>query len=155
MPDMAKPGISINDIDQVGIVVRDLQKAIDYYSSTLGIGPFRILEQYWPNLLVRGKVVPTRTKLAFAQAGRLQIELIQNIEGENIYTEFLRDKGEGLHHVAMCVDDADREIEKWEKNGVKALQKGHAGGVSWAYFDTQAIGGVIFEIIPKPRRKQA
>lgn len=155
MADMAKLGISVTDIDQVGIVVRDLQKAIEYYSSVLGIGPFRVFEEYTPDLLVRGKIVPTRAKFAFAQAGRLQVELIQNIEGENIYAEFLREKGEGLHHVAMCVDDADAEIEKWEKCGIEVLQKGHAGGSSWAYFDTQAIGGVIFEIIPKPRRKKS
>ncbi len=155
MADTINPGISIADIDQVGIVVRDIQKTIDCYTSVLGIGPFHVFEQYLPDLLVRGKISPSKLKFAFAQAGRLQIELIQNIEGENIYAEFLRDKGEGLHHVAMLVDDADSEIAKWEKNGVEVLQKGHIEEIGWAYFDTQATGGVIFEIIQKLHLKQS
>lgn len=154
MTNIDKPEISIGDIDQVGIIVRDIQKTIDFYTSSLGIGPFHVFEQYHPNLIVRGKVSPSRTRFAIAQVGKLQIEFIQNIEGENIYTEFLRDNGEGLHHFAIFLDDADSEIEKWEKKGLAILQRGHVAGTSWAYFDTRAIGGVIFEIVTKRRPKK-
>ena len=136
-------------IDQIGIVVKDIHKAINFYSSNFGIGPFHEYETFVPDLIVRGQVSPSKTKFAFAQVGKIQLELIQNIEGDNIYSEFLQNKGEGLHHIAMCVDDVEKEVAKWEKNGVSVLQKGRASGVNWAYMDTESIGGVIIEIIPK------
>lgn len=141
-------------IDQVGIVVTDLQKAIDYYSSVLGIGIglFKVFSINAPNHIVRGQINPLKMKCAFAQIGALQIELIQSIEGENIYTEFLEAKGEGLHHLGIRVDDVDKEVVKLEEKGISVLQRGSYSGISWAYMDTADIGGVIFELIPKLRR---
>lgn len=145
--------ISFDGIHQVGIVVKDIQKTISFFSSTFGLGPFRVYEQYQPDLIVHGNISPSKTKFALTRVGNIQMEFIQNIEGENIYTEFIRNTGEGLHHIAMRVDDADREIAKWERNGFTALQKGRAGGISWAYFEPQDAGGLIIEIIPRPPQK--
>ena len=141
----------INKIDQIGIVVKDIQKTVEYYSSTLGIGPFRVTEMSIPNLKVRSKISPLTIKVAFAQLGPIQLELIQSIEGKNIYTEFLKSRGEGLHHLAMRVDDVDKEVTELKDQGVRVLQGAETARGSFAYLDTEEIGGVIFELLPKPR----
>ena len=141
----------LTSIDQVGIVVKDIQKTMDYYSSTFGIGPFRVVDMNIPGVIARGEVIELKLKLAFAEAGPVEIELIESIEGENIYTEFLRSKGEGLHHLGIKVDDVDKEVAGLKERGVAVLQQGKVNGRSFAYLDTGEPGGVIFELIPSAR----
>ena len=136
----------------VAIIVRDMDKAIKHYDS-FGIGPFP------PGLggklgapvdykTVRDKPVDYDMDLRTAEpAEQRAIELIQPIEGESDYERFLEEKGEGVHHVAFIVDDLDKETDEMTKAGFKVIQTGGAGKGRWHYFDTDAIGGVIIELI--------
>ena len=101
-PSPAMPKIRIGDIYQIGIVVKDIQRAVERYWKTLGVGPWRIYRIEPPTLgevFVRGKPVVISIRAAFAQSGPVQLELIEPLEGPSIYREFLAEKGEGLHHV--------------------------------------------------------
>jgi hypothetical protein len=115
------------------------------------MGPFRIIHMDIPGAIVHGKVSDLKLKLAVVMVGSLQIELLESLEGENIYTEFLREKGEGLHHLGIGVDDVDREVAELEKGGVGVLQQGKVNGRSFAYLDTAGIGGAIIELVPRVR----
>lgn len=143
--------MQITKIDHIGIVVKDIQKTVEYYSSTLGIGPFRVFEVNIPDAIVQGKVSSLRIKAAIAKLGSLDIELIESIEGENIYAEFLKSRGEGLHHLAMLVDDVDKEVAELKEQGIRVLQGAKTPAGSFAYLDTEEIGGVIIELLPKAR----
>ena len=137
-----------NGIDQIGIMVKDIQKTMEYYSSVLGIGPFRVFDLHLPDVIVRGKTTTLKIKAAFARIGPVEIELIENIEGENIYTEFLKSKGEGLHHLGIRVADVSAEVNRLKEQGIGVIQQGKSAGVDFAYLGTEEIGGVIFELIP-------
>ena len=87
----SEAAIVLPPVSQVGLVVRDLDKTAAFYYSTFGIGPFSIMpEVKFEGVILRGQPTNAKIKVAFAQSGSLQIELIQPLEGENIYTEFLR-----------------------------------------------------------------
>jgi 4-hydroxyphenylpyruvate dioxygenase-like putative hemolysin len=142
-------GVKLSPVEQVGIVVEDIEKAVEYYGSTFGWGPFSISEVSLEGCLYRGKPTDVRLKMAMAQSGPIEIELIQVLEGESIHSEFLREKGEGLQHVRFTVDNLDDILAEWAKVGIEPVWQ-HSFpeiGISWAYVNTDAIGGVMAELI--------
>jgi len=148
--------LPFTQIDQVGVVVRDMDKAVEYYSS-LGIGPF---ESMWDKVTlierkIMGKLVSLddiKTIVMVAQMGHVQLELIQPITGKFIHQEFLESHGEGIDHLGIYVDDIDKEVAKMVKKGFKVTFSGKfREGGSFAYLDTDKVGGVVFELIqPSP-----
>ena len=114
------PKMKIGEICQIGIVVRDLQKATDNYWATLGIGPWMTLRIEPPllrDVTLRGKPVEASMLAAIAQSGSIQVELIQPLEGPSIWKEFLEERGEGLHHVQSLVQDPDAVLASVQGNG--------------------------------------
>ena len=141
------------EITQVGIVVRDREKAIQQIRSILGIGPFRLLNLDQPEAIVHGKRTPCEAKLAFAQAGPIEIELIEPGEGESIWSEFLRVKGEGVQHLGIFVPDLDKELARFMEMGIGALQSGEGEHVRFAYLGTAGIVGVVIELLQRKLNK--
>ncbi len=144
-------------VDQIGVVVRDLDKAIKHYES-LGFGPFQYSKVTFLSRELWGKPVPPEAiliKVARAQAGQIEIELVQPVAEETHWMEFLKTRGEGINHLGFYVDDIDKEEAKLVKKGLKIVYRGRIkrpdgslGGA--AYFDTGAVGGVLFEPIQRP-----
>jgi len=139
-----------SNVIQVGVVVRDMDKAIERLSS-LGIGPFepKVLppdRQEW----FRDKPLNAELKLSSTMMGEVELELIQPVEGESPHKEFLDSKGEGIQHIACVVDDLDSEVDKLNKQGVSVLLRakrpGGRGGV--AYLDL-GVAGLIIELIQR------
>ncbi len=108
---------------QVGIVVRDIEKAVKNLSE-IGIGQFGPLNAEptvkWEEW---GQPTDVRLKMSFANIGTLEIELIQPIS-ECIQKEYLDNSGEGIHHIAFFVEDIDKEIEKMVTKGYQVVQRG-------------------------------
>ena len=137
-------------IDQVGVVVRDVEKAIEYYSS-IGIGPFEYAQGMIADRRLYGKpAADIKNVIALTQLGHVQLELIQPAGGESIHKEFLETKGEGIHHLGFLVDDLEKETAKLTEKGFKITQSGtFVGGGGFAYFDTDKVGGVLLELIQR------
>lgn len=135
------------EIHQLAFVVGDIKKAIRHLQSLWDIGPFQIREMDLPNATVHGKQKRVKAKLAFAQVGPIDLELIEPGEGENIYQEFLRAKGEGLHHLGIRVSDIEGEVSRFKERGIDVLQSGSTPSVSFAYMDTESIIGIIFGLL--------
>ena len=153
---MGKSGVEkspFSKVSHVGIVVRDMDKAIEYYQS-LGIGPFESSKKghLATDRKVYGKPADdAKIKSRVVQMGQLYLELVQPVEGEAIQKEFLKTKGEGINHLGFLVDDIDKETAKLEEKGFKVISSTrYAGGGGIAYFDTDKVGGVIFELIQPP-----
>jgi len=146
--------VKLPPVSQVGIVVRDIERTAEYYTSTFGIGPFSIIDVDMEGVILRGKPISTKIKAAFAQSGPLQIEFIQPVEGDNIYTEFLASKGEGLHHLGFQVDDMDAMLAELAKEGIEPIFHHNYGFMAFAYLNTDKIGGVIFELLWTKKREK-
>lgn len=135
------------DIKHVCLVVSDLEKAMDTLRSLWEIGPFRFIDSDHPEGIVRGENVHYKGKIAFAKTGDIEIELIEPTEGESIWREFLRNKGDGVHHLGMYVKDLDKELARLKEEGIRVLQSGETEHVRIAYMDTENILGVIIELL--------
>ncbi len=147
---MKGPTVALGTLAQIGVVVRDLQKTIDEYWNIFGIGPWSIWK-YDPTVVedvtYRGEPHEFAWTIALAQDGPVQWEVIEPLWGESIYTEFLREHGEGLHHVAYLVDGAWKIVEDLNPVGVTAIQSGFVKGRPFIYLDTEKRLGACFELI--------
>ncbi len=143
-------------VDQVGLVVQDLDKAAAFYHSAFGLGPFAVVpEVRLDGAWLRGRPNDSSIRVASADSGPLQIELIQPLEGENIYTEFLQGGQEGLHHLGFRVDDFDGLLAGFRQKGIEPVFWKHSGFTAFAYLDTAGVGGVTAALLwPRERRER-
>ena len=140
---------------QVGIVVKDIDAASDYYCFVFGWGPFKVRDLEMKGAIYNGKPVDCRFKVASARQPGVEIELIQPLEGDTPYADFLRERGEGLHHLGVKVDDLDETLARLEKEGIHPVFHKYYPDINFgfAYLDSDRIGGVMLELIQK--RKSA
>jgi 4-hydroxyphenylpyruvate dioxygenase-like putative hemolysin len=82
-------------------------------------------------------------------AGTVQIELVQVLEGETVYDDFIRDGRYGLHHLGIRTDNIDESIKKFAEKGIAVTQSGNRPSTKWAYLDTKEETDIIFELIEK------
>lgn len=149
-------------IDQVALVVENLDEAVRLYWDRFGVGPW-IIYTYQPPLVkdmtYRGRRHDYRMRLALAHMGDVMIELIQPLSEENVYTEHLRRKGPGLHHIGVVVPSVDAAVAQAEAAGVALLQSGRGygknGDGAYAYMDTEDVLGMIVEFIEFPKERVA
>ncbi|UCD85657.1 MAG: VOC family protein [Deltaproteobacteria bacterium] len=135
---------------QVGLVVKDLNEAMKRYWEIYGIGPWMIYT-YGPDkvkdMTVRNKRVEFVMKVAFAFIGNIQWELIQPLDDNSIYAEYLKKHGEGLHHVACAVGNHNETVAYLQDKGIGVLQSGTTTeGSTFTYLDTQETMSCITEI---------
>jgi methylmalonyl-CoA/ethylmalonyl-CoA epimerase len=147
--------VQLKRLVQIGIVVADRDRTTQLLTSLLGIGPFRFVE--WPDrpeskYYYRGAERHIRLKQAFVQLGGVEVELIQPLEGQNEYQDFLDQSGGGIHHVLFEVPDIDFVIQELAKSGVTVLQSGTGirPGTRWALMDTKKLLGFLVELRHRP-----
>jgi methylmalonyl-CoA/ethylmalonyl-CoA epimerase len=108
----------IKRVDHIGIVVKDLSKALAIYSKGFGLKPKEVREM---------KDVPL--KAAVFQIGDLFIELIEYGNRNSETTKHLRGDQEGLNHVCYEVKELGESIRKLEEAGFQLVPGFPRGGV--------------------------
>jgi len=144
--DDVKQQLQLPNVGQIGVVVEDLDRAVGFFQSAFGLGPFRIQELEAPNVWDRGEEKHIKARLGFVTMGQVEIELIHIVEGDSVHLEFLREHGEGLHHLGFRVKDFEAKLEQAKAMGFEVLQTGPLGRF-YAYLDTRQYGGIIVELI--------
>jgi catechol 2,3-dioxygenase-like lactoylglutathione lyase family enzyme len=138
------------EIIQIGVVVENLDQTIDSLTS-LGLGPFKVHTATHTAAIFRGKKVSYQVKIAMSQQGSVQLELIEYLYGNTIHNEFLQEKGEGLHHICLRVNDIDGSLHRFEQKGISVAQQDRfVGGGGVAYMDDEKTGGITFEVVQLP-----
>ncbi|MFW9951831.1 MAG: VOC family protein [Candidatus Thorarchaeota archaeon] len=133
-------------IDQLGYVYKDIKKQASMLERKLGLIKFAFLENKPTPYLYRGKETTIQTIIGFSRILNVQIELIQVIEGECIFKEFLDAGREGLHHFGVYVEDVDFLVKEYKAKGYQIVHQGLTAGVQKvAYIDTFNDLGVYIE----------
>jgi methylmalonyl-CoA/ethylmalonyl-CoA epimerase len=142
-----------SNVDQIGIVVRDVKAIATKLYDLFGIGPFRVLE--WPiegidpESTYHGQPREYRLRLGFARTGATQIELIEPLDDQSIWSDFLETNGPGLHHFRVTVANFEEMVDALEAAGLKNIASGTGAhvGSKWAYFDTaDLLDGFFIEL---------
>jgi methylmalonyl-CoA/ethylmalonyl-CoA epimerase len=83
------------------------------------------------------------------RVGNIEFELMEPLGQEGLIENFIRSRGQGLHHIAFQVDDMARTISGMQNFGIKMIDAKPiwAHGVKAAFIHPESFGGVLFELI--------
>jgi catechol 2,3-dioxygenase-like lactoylglutathione lyase family enzyme len=147
METMSMMPTSRTPLNQTAFITADLEKAIDYWTDTMGVGPFFVFP---PLEAVKGDYRGTDRIVEFgaaiAYSGELIVELIEP-RGPSLFQEFLDRGGKGVQHLAAFAEDMPAARAEIEAKGGKRLQGStFADGSEVAYFAMTPDESIILEI---------
>ncbi|MGD0978750.1 MAG: methylmalonyl-CoA epimerase [Candidatus Bathyarchaeia archaeon] len=135
--------VSGTRLDHIGVAVKDMDGAIGLYQDVLGLK----LEGIHV-LAERG------VRVAFFSIGNgAHIELLEPLNNESTIAKFLSSHGEGLHHLALSVDDIEAVLEEFKQKGLTLIDekpKAGAEGKKIAFVHPKSTRGVLLELCEGP-----
>ena len=111
--------LELPPVNQVGFVVRDLDKALEAYKPLFG--EFVVMDAPDMEWDYRGRPETSSLKIAFGNSGDVEIELIEWVSGETPHKEFLEAGHEGMHHLRFVVDNVEEKVAEAEKFGYQQI----------------------------------
>ena len=129
----------LENVDHIGIAVKDLDEAMKLYRGTFGLEPTLVYESAF-----------TKARIAFFQIGDTKIELIQPVEPESVMGKFLEKQGEGIHHLAYTVKDIEESLRELEESGVRLIDKKSRQvreNERVAFLHPKSTNGVLVELV--------
>ena len=126
-------------IDHIGIAVRSLTEALKVYEAAVG-------------LTVTGydQVVDQGVNVAMLDIGESRIELLEPIGPDSPIEKFMTKRGEGIHHIAVRVDDIEEALERLKASGVRlvdAVPRRGAHNTRVAFIHPSSTHGVLLELV--------
>ncbi|WP_406603502.1 VOC family protein [Nocardia aurantia] len=138
---------------QLGHVVDDVVVAAERWVAAFGVGPFHVLPAVGQRARYGEGEQVIRLQVAVAQAGPVQIELIQqHCETPSIFWEWSRGGTFAFHQIATVTSDYDGKVAGLRKLGYSVVAESLAGSFRVAYVDTAAEFGFYAEIVESTPR---
>jgi len=128
----------IKKIDHVGVAVRDLSRALEFYRDLLGL-PLADTEV----------VEDQKVKVAFLPVGDSEVELLESTTADGPIARFIEKNGEGIQHIAFRVDNLEETLAALKEKGVRLIDekpRRGAGGARIAFLHPKSTGGVLVEL---------
>ena len=134
-------------------VVDDLEAACTTWVKQLGVGPFFITD-YAPgafhSVTYLGAPSELAMRIGIAQAGPLQIELIQPITEQSAYRMSVpAGSGQGFHHIGIWTENFDQDLADLNGLGYETINAGRTRSTDFAYVDARPLLGCMLEIVTK------
>ncbi len=128
----------MSEIDHLGIAVKSLAEAKKFYQN-LGLSPME-----------DETVEAEKVRLSMVPVGESRIELLEPLSDDSPIAKFLAKRGEGLHHVALNVEDLSATVERLKAAGTRLISdeiKVGAGGHLYVFVHPSSAGGVLLELV--------
>ncbi|MEM0028516.1 MAG: VOC family protein [Ignisphaera sp.] len=141
---------NLKKVVQIAIVVKDIEKVLENWVKLLGTEKPSIIEtEDWEKtkMMFRGMPSSGRAKLAFINMDNIVIELIEPIDGPSTWKEFLDKHGNGIHHIAFSVENADDCVKSLESVGGYKEQEGFFEEGKYVYVNAVESLGAIIELL--------
>lgn len=146
----------LGDPIQIGLIVRSFDELKEDYEKILGLTNFRLGDfppktGEDPKRMYHGKSGNFVGKFYFYQWNNIEIELIEPVEGESIWKDYLADgKKCGIHHIKFAVERLEPLDEYFASLGIYRAQQGAAvgphKGKTWVYYETMDRLGFDIEV---------
>ncbi|CAH0179306.1 hypothetical protein SRABI96_01390 [Peribacillus sp. Bi96] len=136
----------IKNIDHIGIAVKSLDETLPLYTETL-------------KLELEGieTVESQGVKVAFILAGNTRLELLEALSPESPIAKFIEKRGEGIHHVALGVDDIEDRIKEIKESGIRMIDDSSRKGAHHAdvaFVHPKSTAGVLYELCERAESKE-
>ena len=102
-----RKAMNLSHIEHLGIAVKSIEASLPYYEGILGLKCYNIEE-----------VADQKVKTAFFKVGQTKIELLEATSPESTIAKFIEKRGEGIHHIAFAVPNADEALQELADKGV-------------------------------------
>lgn len=125
-------------IAHIGIAVRNLEDTLPFYTEQLGLELEGVEE-----------VESEQVKVAFLKIGETKIELLEPLSEASAIHKYLEKNGEGIHHIALEVDDIEARLKHLKENGVRLINeepKIGAANAKIAFLHPKSSYGVLYEL---------
>lgn len=130
--------MNLSHIEHLGIAVKSIEEALPYYENVLGLKCYSIEE-----------VPDQKVRTAFMMVGQTKLELLEPTSDESPIAKFIEKRGEGIHHIAFCVEDANEALADAASKGIKLIdekvRKG-AEGLNIGFLHPKSTMGVLTEV---------
>ncbi len=129
------------ELDHIGIAVQSIDQARKLYES---LGLHVVHEETIEHEHVRTALIP---------AGDARIELLEPTTPDSPVGRFLAKRGEGLHHIALHVEDISAALETLKAQGARLISEDlqiGASGHLYFFVHPSSAGGVLLEICQDP-----
>jgi methylmalonyl-CoA/ethylmalonyl-CoA epimerase len=128
-------------VDHIAIAVNNVKEALKNYQNILNIEKIDIEEV--PNEKVRVVMLKLEDS---------RLELMEPMSDDSPISKFLRDKGEGIHHIAITADNIEDDVARAKKNGMRFLGEIRRGsyGRKITFIHPKSLNGVLTEFCQSP-----
>lgn len=131
---MTEKGSIIKGIGHVGILVNNLDEAVNLYCALLGLDrPYEFKE--WPGEGMRH---------AMLKVGNQSFELMEPYPGSAL-SKFMEKNGEGMHHVNIVVSDLEKVANAVKANGGTIIRR----GTNVCFLHPKSTKGVLIEVLQR------
>ncbi len=136
---MKKGQNMIQRIDHLGVAVKDVEESTKFYRDVLGLETGELIEHHG-------------MRMVFIKIGESNFELIEDGNPDSVIAKYIENKGEGIHHVSLIVDDIEAELKAVKEKGVTLIdEKARIGaeGFPVAFLHPKSTNGVLVEFCQK------
>jgi len=126
------------NIEHIGIAVKSLEKSIPLFETLLNTMCYK-----------KETVASEHVQTAFFQQGETKIELLESTINDGVISRFIEKKGEGMHHIALAVDDIHAEMDRLKAAGFEFLNtepKAGADNKLICFLHPKCTNGVLVEL---------
>ena len=125
-------------VHHIGIAVNNLRESVALFEKLLGVEAH-----------VTDAPCQKVSEARFMMDGGLEINLLEPTGPDSTVAKFLERRGEGLHHVALEVDDVDRELKTMEGKGFQLIDREGRPGVAGriGFLHPKSTNGVLIELV--------
>lgn len=123
-------------VDHIAIAVNNVDTALDNYKKLLKIDK------------IETEVVPNeKVKVVMLMLEDTRIELMEPTSEDSPISRFLKDRGEGIHHIAITADDIEKDVQRAKENGMRLLGDIRRGsyGRKITFIHPKSLNGVLTE----------
>ena len=138
---MSKLPFKIIGIEHVGIAVKDLNSISEFFGDLLGL-----------DLRRREKVVDQQVITDIYHAGKGKLEFLKATSPNSPIAKFLEKRPEGMHHIALIVDNIQSALDYLSKHDVQLIDQIPRIGaerLNIAFIHPKSTGGVLVELCEK------
>ncbi len=128
----------MKNIEHIGIAVKDLKASIELFQKILNIECYKTEE-----------VESEKVKTAFFKQGETKIELLESLNTDGVIAKYIDKKGEGIHHIAIEVEDIKQEMTRLKNEGFVLLHeqpKKGADNKMVCFLHPKGTNGVLVEL---------
>ncbi|MDZ7843958.1 MAG: methylmalonyl-CoA epimerase [Anaerolineales bacterium] len=133
-------------INHVAVVVENLEESLSFWEGKLGL-----------NLDHIETVESMAVRIAMLPLGDSKIELVEPVGSDSGIARFLRERGPGLHHLCLEVEDVQVKLHQLSEQGVRLIDEVPQrmdDGRQLAFLHPRSTGGVLIELYQLPEGKK-